>query len=212
VSILLIFITINFLILFLVKTRTTTVTSLIIAHLVVILFFSVSIANYNLFKEITLALIVYSMVILFLISNYDEFDFGEKNKTPRRHLMIIFLPLIFVAFTTFFAVVKNIARFSEIVAEKKMSLQEEVMLNPMILPSHPAHIAVKQFYFGKKFEDDLSDKVSIALENNDRKRARLKDKLSDNFLLKRSSDVILIIVAVSSGLLLMSNKKSDESI
>ena len=46
---------------------------------------------------------------------------------------------------------------------------------------------------------------------NDHKRARLKDKLSDNFLLKRSSDVILIIVAVSTSLLLLGAKKTENN-
>ena len=79
----------------------------------------------------------------------------------------------------------------------------------MILPSHPVHIAVKSFYLGKKFEEEWSDKSYANLEINERKRARLKDKLSDNFLLKRSSDVILIIVAVSTGMLLLTNKKTE---
>ncbi len=93
--------------------------------------------------------------------------------------------------------------------EKKFSKQNEIMENPMILPSHPVHIAVKSFYLGKKFEEEWSDKSYANLEINERKRARLKDKLSDNFLLKRSSDVILIIVAVSTGMLLLTNKKTE---
>ncbi len=93
--------------------------------------------------------------------------------------------------------------------EKKFSKQSEIMENPMILPSHPVHIAVKSFYLGKKFEEEWSDKSYANLEINERKRARLKDKLSDNFLLKRSSDVILIIVAVSTGMLLLTNKKTE---
>ena len=38
------------------------------------------------------------------------------------------------------------------------------------------------------------------------KKNRLKKKLNENFLLKRSSDVILIIVALSSALLLLNTK------
>ena len=81
----------------------------------------------------------------------------------------------------------------------------------MILPSYAVHIAVKKFYLGKKFEDDWSDKTYAEIELNEKKRARLKDKLSDNFLLKRSSDVILIIVAVSTSLLLLGNKKTEKN-
>jgi hypothetical protein len=64
---------------------------------------------------------------------------------------------------------------------------------------------------GKKFKDDWSDKSYVEIEMNEKKRARLKDKLSDNFLLKRSSDVILIIVAVSTSLLLLNGKKIEKN-
>lgn len=210
---LLIFVTINFLILFAVKTRTTTVTSLIIAHLVAVLFFSISISNYNSFKEITLALIVYSMVILFLISNYNPIYSleGEGRKIKYSFARLPFFLAIgfvfFISFSSIFLIAKNTGEISEFLRDKKFTKANEVMSNPMVLPSHPAHIAVKTFYLGQKFEDDWSDKVYAELEMNDKKRARLKDKLSDNFLLKRSSDVILIIVAATTSLLLLSRKK-----
>ena len=213
---LLAFIIINFLILFLVKTRTTTITSIIIAHLVAVLFFSLSISNYNSFKEIVLALIIYSMVVLFLISNYDQSDQKDDktNKIKDWRLVMLFKAsvgiIVILFFISLFSVTKNITKISEIINEKKFNRQNETMLNPMLLPSHEVHIAVKKFYLGKKFEDNWSDKVSAELEMNEKKRARLKDTLSDNFLLKRSSDVILIIVAVSTSLLLLARKKNEE--
>ncbi len=214
---LLIFVAINFCILFFVKTRTTTVISLIIAHLVAVLFFSLSISNYNSFKEIVLALIIYSMVALFLISNYNS-AYLTFDRTSRTNLLHKFsLPLISVAsaiilviFFSLTLVTKNVTQISEALREKKSSKQNEVMQNPMILPSHPVHIAVKKFYLGKKFEEDeWSDKTLVALELSERKKARLKDRLSDNFLFKRSSDAILIIVAVTSSLLLLARKEPN---
>lgn len=211
------FIIINFLILFAVKTRTTTVTSLIIAHLVAVLFFSLSISNYNSFKEIVLALIIYSMVILFLISNYNPIYLANKEKVKNKYSKVtwVIFPLMgLVVVTIFFAlflITKNIPEITEIVNERKLSRQIEVVKNPMILPSHPAHIAVKKFYLGKKFEDNWSEKVEKDIEINEKKKARLKDKLSDNFLLKRSSDVILIIVAMSTSLLLLGGKKTESN-
>jgi hypothetical protein len=212
---LLTFIAINLLILFVVKTRTTAITSLIISHLIAVLFFSLSIANYNSFKEIVLALIVYSMVILFLISNYNP----TEKKITKNHAIknyfssSFFISVIFFAvltiFLSLFFIAKNVAQIADGIQNKKFNKQNEIMQNPMILPSHPAHIAVKKFYLGKKFEEEWSDKTYAELEMNERKRARLKDKLSDNFLLKRSSDVILIIVAVSTSLLLLTNKKIE---
>ena len=214
-STLLAFIVINFLILFLVRNRTTTITSLIIAHLVAVLFFSISISNYNLFKEIVLALIIYSMVILFLISNYNPIYLGEdkssKIKPPRIGKLALIFGFFSVAaiFVLLFFLTKNLSTISDSIRDKNFAKQNELALNPMILPSHPVHIAVKKFYLDKNFEDEWSDKTYIALEMNERKRARLKDKLSDNFLFKRSSDMILLIVAVSTGLLLLIPKKSS---
>jgi len=212
-STLLIFIITNFSILFLVRTRTTTITSLIIAHLITVLFFSLSIPNYNLFKEIVLTLIIYSMVILFLISNYNPIYSNAENsskfKFSRQKLTLfssVFLALSTIFFLLFF-LTKNLSPIANSVHDKKFIKQNEALSNPMILPSHPVHIAVKKFYLDKDFEDNWSDKTYVALEVNERKRARLKDKLSDNFLFKRSSDVILLIVAVSTSLLLLMQKK-----
>jgi hypothetical protein len=214
---LLTFITINLLILFIVKTRTTTITSIIIAHLISVLFFSISISNYNSFKEIVLASIIYSMVILFLISNYSAIYSSEDEAPKTKHawqkyfsISACFFISVIIFFSVFF-VAKNVTKISDAMREKKFSKQNEIMENPMILPSHPVHIAVKSFYLGKKFEEEWSDKSYANLEINERKRAKLKDKLSDNFLLKRSSDVILIIVAVSTGMLLLNRKNLPRS-
>lgn len=46
------------------------------------------------------------------------------------------------------------------------------------------------------------------LDMNLRKKLRLKKRLSENFLLKRSSDVILIIVATTSIILLLQRKRN----
>jgi hypothetical protein len=214
---LLAFIAINFLILFTIKTRTTIVTTLIISHLIAVLFFSISISNYNSFKEIVLALIIFSMVILFLVSNYNPIYLAEPETFKNKHLrlFIFFIPtvsvIIVMVFIALFSVTKNLPQISKIISDKHLTNQNEILQNPMLLPSHAVHIAVKKFYLGKKFEDNWSEKTYVELEMNDKKRARLKDRLSDNFLLKRSSDVILIIVAISASLLLLSTKKTENN-
>ena len=211
----LVFIAINFLILFTIRTRTTIVTALIISHLIAVLFFSLSISNYNSFKEIVLALIIFSMVILFLVSNYNPIYLvgSETTKIKRSQLVFFFIPMVCLVlatiFVSLFLVTTNLTKISHIVNDKQVTKQNEILQNPMILPSHPVHIAVKKFYLGKKFEGEWSDKNYVALEINEHKKARLKDKLSDNFLLKRSSDVILIIVAVSTSLLLLGAKRTE---
>jgi len=212
----LVFIIINLLIIFTVKTRTTIVTSLIIAHLVAVLFFSLSISNYNSFKEIVLALIVYSMVILFLISNYNpiylagEEPLNIKNKKRLVAFFLMMIVIVVAVFLSLFLVVRTIFSVSEVVNEKKLAKQERVIERPMLLPSHPVHIAVKKFYLGKKFDDQWVDESDNEIAINQRKKAQLKDKLSDNFLLKRSSDVIILIVAVTTSMLLLGIKRNQK--
>lgn len=105
-------------------------------------------------------------------------------------------------------VVSNVPEIGKIILDKKIIRQKELEVNPMILPSHPVHIAVKKFYLGKKFNDSYCDSTSLALEKNEIRKLKLKDQLSKNFIFKRSSDIILIIVASISALLILSNKRS----
>jgi hypothetical protein len=157
------------------------------------------------------------MVILFLISNYNPIYLtdNQTNKINESHSSLFIVPIIsagiLIIFSAVFLITKNISDISKVIHEKEAEKQNEIIRNPMILPSYAVHIAVKKFYLGKKFEDDWSDKTYAEIELNEKKRARLKDKLSDNFLLKRSSDVILIIVAVSTSLLLLGNKKTEKN-
>ena len=108
------FIIINFLILFTIRARTTIITSLIIAHLIAVLFFSLSISNYNSFKEIVLSLIIYSMVILFLISNYNPIYLtdNQTNKINESHSSLFIVPIIsagiLIIFCAVFLITKNI--------------------------------------------------------------------------------------------------------
>jgi hypothetical protein len=213
---LLTFIIINLLIIFVVKTRTSIVISLIISHLIAVLFFSLSISNYNSFKEIVLALIIYSMVILFLVSNYNPIylasDKVNQIKDSKTFLFLapIITLVVLVIFLALFFVAKNIEQIAEDFHEKKFAKQEETMKNPMISNSHPVHIAAKKNYFSKDISANQLDESYIKTGMNERKIARLKDKLSDNFLLKHSSDVILVIVAISSSLLILGIKKTEE--
>lgn len=220
IFVVLIFVVISFAIIFAIKLRTTAVIAIIIAHLMAVLFFSLSISNYNSFKEITLALVAYSMMLLFLISNHNPIFFDKKNSPTllrnwRFWIRGALASIVVVAvFSAIFLVTKEVPKISKSIADDKLERQNEVLQNPMILPSHPVHIAVRKFYLGKKMESDSGDwvdKVQMKSEINERKQARLKDKLADNFLLKCSSDVILIIVAVSTSLLLLGARKIENN-
>jgi Na+/H+ antiporter NhaD/arsenite permease-like protein len=109
------------------------------------------------------------MVILFLVSNYNPIYLAgnETNKEKESRIKMFFVPMmcliVLMLFCSLFFVAENIAQISEDVRERKMVKQEEVVKNPMILPSHAVHIAVKKFYLGKKFEEECDPICTIRL-------------------------------------------------
>lgn len=215
--VILVFVVINFLIITKVKTRTSTIISLIISHLILVLFLSISISSYNSFKEIVLALVAYSMVVLFLISNHSTIFVKEPESAQQQSLLKIFFSTISIAsivlivFVALFLVAKNVAEIANLVDDQKIETQDILSENPLVSTNHPVHQEIEKYYLGKKLEDQEAwlNKSQSEFEINEKKWTRLKEKLSDNFLLKRSSDVILIIVAVSTTLLLLSRKKPE---
>lgn len=208
---LLAFIVINFLILFVVKTRTTTVISLIIAHLIAVLFFSLSISNYDSFKEIVLGLIIYSMVTLFLVSNYNPIHLdGEEddNKNLRMKIMTVCMAciIVFIVFILTFWIAKNIASVNASVIAKKAAIrQAETKLNV------PKNLAATTLLLSQKPQSKWIKERLESPEISHRKKERLRRSLADNFLLKRSSDVILIIVALSVVLMLLRKNNLTKS-
>jgi len=214
----LVFVAISLAILFFIKTRTTRVIALISSHLTIILLFNIYLEYFVNFKEIVLVISIYSMVILFLISNNKSFliDLRDEESAPTKKNLIKFhgpvgITILGTAICILLIAI-SMPEISSIIQQKKIDRKNELSVNPLILPSHPAHIAVKKFYLGKKFNDNNSDNVAIALEKNERKRAKLKDKLSDNVILKRTSDIILIIVASLTALLILSSKKTNQTL
>jgi predicted signal transduction protein with EAL and GGDEF domain len=206
---LLAFIIINFLILFIVRTRTSTIISLIITNLVAILFFSISITNYNSLKEIVLSLIIYSMVVLFLISNYNPLPLN-KDETLRFKLpkiKIFLMPIVAIAFfgffLTLFLIANDLSRIAENIHDKEISAENKIAAEPDDKSLNEAP---------KIAQNSIQNKPSFQSNSglNDIKKARLKDKLFGNFLLKRSSDMILLIVAVATSLLLLTSRKPSE--
>ncbi|MFZ9181577.1 MAG: hypothetical protein ACO201_06915 [Rickettsiales bacterium] len=200
-------------ILFFIKTRTNRIIALISSHLAIILMFDIYLNSFNNFKEIVLVITIYSMTVLFLISDNKSFYIDLKENLEKTNFFKLKFPLFLLIFGTILAVILiaiKIPEVNKIISQKKINRDNEMVINPLILPSHPVHIAVKKFYLGKKFDNNYSDSISVALEKNERKRAKLKDKLQDNIFLKSSSNIILIIVASITALLILSSNKSKE--
>lgn len=177
---LLLFIALCIATIFAVKTRTSTIASLIIAHLTLILFFSLTITNYNSFKEIVLMMIAYLMIVLFLITNYDSTKkiSGKPLQIKPYNYIKIFAGFVFFITFSCLLYLTNSAFYS--MKNIRHNQESQIQLEPTPL------------------SDDIME----------RKKIRLKKKLSENFLLKRSSDVILVIVAASSIILLLQRRKN----
>ncbi len=216
--VILLFIAINAVILFLPKARNTIIIALLISHLVLILFLSLVIADVALFKEITLALVIYVMVILFLIANYSAtiIDEGKaeivNSLASLRYFALGICILFIIIFSAIFILVKNIAPIASSINDKKYIRQNEIVENSIVSKTHPAHEVVKKFYFGKKINDGWYDDFYSNAPVNQIKLARLKDKLADNFLFKHFSDMILIIAGASAILLLAGKKKVEHDL
>ena len=205
----LVFVIINLLIFFAVKTRTSIVISLLISCLVAILFFSQILLNYNSFKEIILALVIYSMVILNLVISDTASQIAgvkiEQKKViwQNNHLFFKFVTkfLIFTFFLIIFLItllmVSKLSVIYDEVKLQKYNQQKEIILNPIILPSHPVHQHVEKFYLKKNiYKNNEIYAQQIQWNENEFKKAQMKNELSNSFILKRSSEVLIIIAGL----------------
>jgi hypothetical protein len=123
---LLVFIVINFVIIFFVKTRTTTVISLIISHLIAILLLSNIVSSYEIFKEFILSLTIYSICLLFLISNYKQNNSNSSKPskikgriTINSKLLATFAIISFISLGMFF-ISKNISVINKEIVSKTL--------------------------------------------------------------------------------------------
>ncbi len=161
------------------QNRTSIVTSLIIIHLNLIVFFSLTITNQNLFKEIILTLILYLIAVLFVITNQEDVKKTiKKIKVKRPSFWVI-------SFAAIAAIVIFICGF--ILTNKAFYQMKKMRENNIIITQSNPQMA--------SADDSLKE----------RRKLRLAKKLQENYLLKHSSDVILIIVFLSGFILLFSS-------
>ncbi|MDX2083174.1 MAG: hypothetical protein SFV53_04220 [Rickettsiales bacterium] len=208
------FVTFSFLIIFVIRNRSNTAIALIITHLILLLFLSLSVTNYDSFKKISLAVIFYLLTLLFLILNQKPIFF-ETKKSKSWQLWISYFSfgsIFIIIFLVAFFIVKDVAKISQIVAAQKSERQNEISKNPMISPSHSVHVTIKKFYLEKKSATDDQiwlNKLQPQLQIEERKRLRLQSKLIDNFLLRNFSDAILFIAASSCIAFFLNAKKTS---
>lgn len=162
------------------QNRTNIVTTLIIIHLNLIVFFSLTVTNQNLFKEIILTLVLYLIAVLFIITNQEDIAKTIKKikvKGPSLQTIII---AAFISIAIFIC--------SFILTNKAFHAMRKMRENNVVILS------------------EVKDQAASAQASlKDRKIMRLAKKLHENYLLKHSSDVILIIVFLSGSILLFSS-------
>jgi hypothetical protein len=194
----------NLSVVLLVRSRTTMIIFIMLANLITILFYSLIIPEAQNFKELIIATIIFSTIILALISNSNHI-YNIPPEKPKK-IKFIILSIIVGIFTIIvssgvFYLTKNINKVAAAVREKQISRAEEIEKNPLIFPGHPAHIAVKKYYFQGNYGDDvfkLPENKPIAELYDD----KYKQKLQSNILFKRITDAIIIIAGMITILLL----------
>lgn len=233
----LLFAILNLLILFKIKARTDLIIAIITSHLIVILLFNITFNSLVALQEMVLAVGMYSISILFLISgNYSQHGRFFPQKTSSQvnkskglaanqqnssknlsgnfstTIAAALLCFVLAAAVAIILVIHEVPQINSLITEKRTKRQQDAAVNPMILPSHPVHIAVKKFYLGKKFNDNYDENTANILETSELKRIKLKDSLPKSFLLKRSSEILLIIIFLISGLLALSGREPTKAL
>lgn len=179
--IILVILLLNFAIVTLLKDRIIVVASVMIVNLIIILFYSLVIADYQNLKELIIATAVYSITILALISNTNHIDKISENSKKKKPKFILWLA-IFMALTIScggFYLIKNI---SDLLPKNTNARDQfgNVIITGNAPESQPESTASHQ-------------------------------ELKDNVLFKRSTDAILIIVGVMTILLLSGKYRNRES-
>lgn len=138
VAILLLFFALGLAILFLVRDRTSLVMSVIITQLVLLLFLSMSIGNYAVLQDVTIALIIFSFAILFVVVNGGLPE--EKRHKPA--FILVVLCATFVFFVLILSAVEDGANLTatlpqqQVVAEidspKKARLRDKIQKSALL--------------------------------------------------------------------------------
>ncbi len=162
------------------QSRTNIVAALIVMHLNLIVFLSLTITNQDLFKEIILVLILYLIITIFIITKQDDVVLKVKKikaKLPNYKV------IIFASFMVILIFVCSVI-LTKISFDKMQKVQIIQLTTPELAPNQ------------------------ALLE--DSKKMRVARKLHENFLLKHSSDLILIVVFLSLAVLFFSSNLSKK--
>ena len=178
---------------------------LLISTLFVILFCTVSFGNFIIIRDLVFALIAFfiTILLLFFIPKFSDKISKEKSDKPN---IAIFLVLL-LAFSLFIFVLINIDDFqnktSVAIAQKEKLAQDQVFVS-----SHADDELVKKFYSNKKANLEQISRQENIREFRISNNKILKEKLTDNPLLYRFSEIVLLASMFVSILFIFSNKKA----
>ena len=217
--VILLFIITNFVVLLLVKTRINRALSFIFSYLLLALFLSLTVSSYENLKELMVVSAIYFAVILAIIFYYDPIavEQCDKTKSEKFFYLAFIIPssisLFLLVWAATFWITKNVSKTAFLVEERKIELRNEELFGSL-QSSHFAVNTAQGIGDGTdvrklRIRESQPYKTQDQFKMSAKKRARLKDQLSDNFLLKGSSHLMLILAATLSVLLLLSSKKSE---
>jgi len=169
---------------YIVKTRTSRVLSLVLVHLLLIFFLSLAITNYKSLQEIILTIISYLMLVLFLLINYDVAKNSDEELNSKEP---------FYKASGYIKVLVGVGCFLVFSAALYLA---NIVFDKMKFERNNAQ---------SQIERSLQ---SIPENSENRKIIGYQKTISENFLFKRSSDIILIIVFASLVLLVMQRKEN----
>jgi hypothetical protein len=190
---LLAFITINLASLFLIKEKISAIIAALSSCLAAILICSLLIQDPSTFKEMTLALIIYCGATLFLLSlqNDSENNLLNYHEETNRLKLVLIISLASVFFLMILILGKTI---SEPTLREQRMVEETLSTKPT--QKNTATISA----FSKTI-------TTLPLSSKD--QLSLYEKLSEHFLLKHYSAMILLIIAVMTCSFILSYSKKE---
>lgn len=178
----------NIAVIFFGKSRLNSVIFLIISNLFTILFLSITIYDFEGFKEILLALIIFLTVILSLISSNNEIYLSEELHKKRNALSLKFILFFTIAISCAYFLFQITSQINK----TTMALKQEITKQTEL----------------ENYHQTSAPKAQNSEYKNQYELEKLQMKLPENPLLKRSTDAIFLISAIISCALLFQRRKN----
>lgn len=177
----------NFAIVIWFKNKTSLISSVILMNLLIILLCALSVNNYQILKEIIIAVVIYSITILALISNANKTPEAE-NDLPRKNQLFSKKFSRVLIFICVFAISAEVFYLSLNIKPKLLSNDSDLQIERIV---------------GGSIAEIRSNEIVI--------KDSARNNLKNNVLVKRSTDAVLIIVGIMTIMFLASKYRCRET-